>query len=74
MSYFMPPQPKVIVYNTVNSWLFIKENSNIKMKLFGFLLGSSMGAVKPHCKPVCTGTANNWTNYKFGKNGITQRG
>ena len=44
------------------------------MKFFGFLLGSSMGAVKPICKQVCTGTANNWTNYNGGTKGITQTG
>ena len=44
------------------------------MKLFGFLLGSSMGAVKPHCEQVCTGTANNWTDYNGGTKGITQNG
>ena len=42
------------------------------MKLFGLLLGSSMGTVEPQCKEVCTGTANNWTNYST--NGITQKG
>ena len=43
-----------------------------KMKLFGFLLGSSMGVVIPQCKQVCTGTANNWENYS--SNGIKQNG
>ena len=29
--------------------------------LFGKIFENSIGAVKPHCKQVCTGTANNWT-------------
>ena len=41
---------------------------------FGKILGSSMGAVKPHCEQVCTGTANNWADYNGGTKGITQKG
>ena len=70
----MLSQPNQRSYKTArfHDTLSNKTKNKKKMKLFGFLLGSTIGGVIPECTQVCTGTANNWQNYQT--KGITQNG